>query len=160
MSAQLSYARRQVAGYAGQIADIRGGVRISRSVETVAGIPFGVAVSRGTDKDKQCLLGGAAGFLGITYRSLEREGVQGSGVITYGEKETAGIMQDGLIRVVCPTGCAPGDPVNYVDATGVLDAGAAVAGETALDNAIWDSVTAAGELGLIRITDINTTAGS
>jgi len=156
---KTSYTRNQPRAYAGLIYDLAPKEVVSFAVETVAGIDFGVAVSRGTDKEKQVVIGGTD-FAGIAIRSMEREGVN-SGAISYSEKETAGIMRMGKIYAVCPTGCNPGDAVNYVNATGVLDSGAAVAGETQIDGAIWDSVTTAGELGVIRLDgNLSTTAGA
>lgn len=150
MSAQLSYAITQAIAYAGLLFDLQPYERISRAVETPAGAAFGIAVSRGTDADKQAVVGGTA-FLGITIRALDREGAANTGAIKYSEFETAAIMREGVIWATCPTGCVPGDPVNYVTATGVLDSGAAVAGEQLINGAQWDSTASAGELGRIRL---------
>ena len=161
MSAQLSYATNQAIAYAGLIFAQAPKDIISRDVETVAGIAFGVVVSRGTDKDNQALLGGTTGILGITVRSLEREGAANTGAIAYSEKETAGIMREGYIWAVCPTGCVPGDPANFTEATGVLDSGApSGVGETGLDDCFWDSTAAAGALAILRVKNVeNITAG-
>lgn len=159
MSAQTSYDINQPVAYAGLVYAQAPTDIVSRAVETVAGIGFGIAVSRGTDAEKQVVLGGTS-FLGITVRSLDREGAANTGAIQYKETEAAAILREGYIWAVCPTGCNPGDAVNYVNATGVLDSGTAVAGETQLDGAKWETVTAAGELGVIRIESSTTTAGS
>jgi len=124
MSAQTSYSINQPVAYAGLVFAQAPKDIISRAVETVAGIGFARVVSRGTDKDKQCILGGTTGILGITVRSLDREADDAAGAIEYAENETAGIMREGYIWAVCPTGCVPGDAVNFVEATGVLDSGA------------------------------------
>lgn len=159
MSAQTSYSINQNAAYAGLIYAQAPHDIISRSVETVAGIGFGVAVSRGTDKDKQAVLGGTD-FIGITVRSLDREGAANTGAISYAETESAAIIRSGYIWAVCPTGCTPGDAVLYTDADGVLDAGTAGADQTQLDDAQWDTTASAGELAVIRIGGISTTAGA
>ena len=162
MSAQTSYSINQPIAYAGLIFAQNPKDIISRSVETVAGVAFGVVVSRGTDKDNQCILGGTTGILGITVRALDREADDAAGAIKYAENETAGIMRDGYIWSVCPTGCVPGDPVNFTEATGVLDSGApSGTGETGLDDCYWDSTTAAGALGVIRVSNVDKiTAGT
>ncbi len=162
MSAQTSYAINQAVAYAGLIFAQAPKDVISRDVETAAGIPFAVVVSRGTDKDRQCLLGGTTGILGITVRSLDREADDAAGAIEYAENETAAIMREGCIWAVCPTGCVPGDAVNFVEATGVLDSGApADTTETALDDCYWDSTAAAGALGIIRVNNVDKiTAGT
>ena len=160
MSAQTSYSLAQAKAYAGGIFALATNEISSRAVEGVAGFGFGVAVSRGTDKEKQAVVGGATGFLGIAVRDLGREGAANTGDIKYSETETAGIMRHGSIWAICPSGAVPGDLVNYVDATGVLDSGVAVVGETQLDGATWETTTVAGELGVIRIETTSTTAGS
>lgn len=159
MSAQTSYSIKQNKAYAGEIYALFNHDVASRLVETAAGLEFGVAVSRGTDKDKQVALGGTD-FLGITVRSLEREGAANTGDIKYSQKESAGVMRKGAVWVVCPAGCNPGDQVKYDNTTGVLDAGSAGAGETQLDNAYFDSTAAAGELAVLVIETTSTTAGS
>ncbi len=156
MSAQTTYELNQPVAYAGLIFAQNPKDVISRKVETVAGIAFGVVVSRGTDADNQCVLGGTTGILGITIRALDREADDAAGAIEYAEKETAAIMREGYIWAVCPTGCVPGDAVNFVEATGVLDSGApAGTGETGLDDCYWDSTAAAGELGVIRVNNVD-----
>tara|TARA_R110000744_G_scaffold111795_2_gene209988 strand:- start:871 stop:1359 length:489 start_codon:yes stop_codon:yes gene_type:complete len=156
MSAQTSYAINIRTAIAGMLVDLHNHDIISRSIETVAGVGFGVVVSRGTDKDNQAVIGGTVGILGVTVRSLDREGAANTGLVKYSEKETAGILRDGYIYAVCPSGCNPGDPVNFVEATGVLDSGApAGVGETGLDDCFWDSTAAAGELAVLRVKNVN-----
>lgn len=159
MSAQTSYAINQPKAYAGLIYALHPHDNDSFSVEGSAGINFGVAVSRGTDPERQVVLGGT-NFVGITYRSLEREGAANTGAVKYNENETAGVMREGYIWAVCPAGCTAGDPVFYTDADGVLDAGTAAAGQTQLDGATWETTTVAGELGVIRLQSTDTTAGA
>lgn len=159
MSVQTSYDINMAAGLPGLFYGIAPRDVVSRAVETVAGIEFGLAVSRGTDKEKQIVLGGTD-FLGITVRSLDKEGQRTTGAIQWDEKETAPVLRTGYIYAICTSGCAAGDAVKYVNATGVLDSGAAAAGETALDNAKWETAAAAGSVGVIRIEGSDTTAGA
>lgn len=159
MSAQTSYSIKQPKAYAGLVYAQAPHDIVSRDVETVSGIGFGVAVSRGTNKERQIVVGGND-FTGITIRSLDKEGAVNTGAIQWNEKEAAGIMRDGYIWAVCPAGCNPGDQVKYANATGVIDSGSAGAGDTKLDGAQWDTVAAAGELAVIRLSSLNTTAGS
>jgi hypothetical protein len=159
MSAQTSYDIRQDKAYAGLIYAQAPHDIVSRAVETAGGIAFGVAVTRGTDADKQIVPAASADFLGITIRSLEKEGGT-AGAIQWNAKETAGVMRSGYIWAVCPTGCVPGDAVNYADGTGVLDSGAAGAGSTSLDGASWETTAVAGELAVVRLSTSAVTAGS
>lgn len=158
MSAQLSYAINQAIAYAGLVYAQAPHDIISRNVEGASGFAFGLAVGRGTDKANQALAGGAD-FLGISIRSLDKEGAANTAAIKWNEKEAAGIIRDGYIWALCPTGATAGDPVNYVIATGVLDSGAAVAGENLIDGATWETDVAAGELGVIRLQSTSVTAG-
>lgn len=157
MVAQTSYDINIPEAYAGLVFAQHPHDIDSRDVETVAGIDFGVAVSRGTDADKQILLGGDAAFFGITIRSLDREGAANTGAIKYDETETAGVLRRGYIWVVCPTGCVPGDAALYNDTTGIIDSGTAGAGETQLDDAQFETTAAAGELAVLKLeTTANT----
>lgn len=160
MSAQTSYSINQPVAYAGLIYAQAPHDIFSLAVEPAVGIGFGVAVARGTDADKQCDFAGSADFIGITVRSLDREGVANTGAIKYSEKETAAVMREGYVWAVCPAGCNPGDTVKYTDGTGVLDAGAAGAGETQLNGAQWETTAAAGGLAVIRLSSDTVTAGS
>ncbi len=159
MSAQTSYDINQPVAYAGLIYAQAPSDVVSRDVETVAGIGFGVATSRGTDKQRQVVIGGTD-FVGITVRALDREGAANTGDISYAETETAALMREGYIWVVIPSGGTPGDLIKYDNTTGVIDTGAAGVGETRLDGAQLDTTTVAGELGVIRLAGISTTAGS
>ena len=158
MSAQTSYTRNLRVALAGLVYAQAPHDIISRAIETVAGAAFGLAVSRGTDKDEQAVIGGSD-FLGFTVRALDTEGAANTGAIKYNESESAAILRLGYIWAVCPTGCVPGDLVNYVIATGAVDSGAAVAGEQLIDDAQWDSSASAGQLAIIRINSTKTTAG-
>lgn len=157
MSAQTSYDINHGLAFEGMVYALNPHDIVSRAVETVAGADFGIAVSRGTDKDNQIVIGGTD-FLGITVRTLDRESANDS-TIQYNEKDTAAVLRSGYIYATCPAGCTPGQAVKYNDTTGVLDQGAAGVGETQLDGAVWDTTAAAGALGVIRLETLATTAG-
>lgn len=159
MSAQTSYSLNQAIAYAGLIYAQAPHDIISRKVEGVDGIELGTAVSRGTNKETQAVKGGDD-FIGITIRSLDKEGAANGGLIKWNEKESAGIIRDGYVWAICPTGCAAGDPVKYNTTSGVLDAGSAGVGENLLNDAQWETTASAGALAVIRLNSTNTTAGS
>ena len=150
MSAQTSYDIIHPIAYAGLLFAQAPSDVVSRSIETVAGAAFGLAVGRGT-ADTQVVIGGDATFVGITVRSLDKEGAANTGAIQYDEKDTAAVLRSGYVWAVCPAGCIPGNLVFYTDVDGVLDAGVAAAGETQLANAQWTTTASAGELAVIRI---------
>lgn len=140
---QTSYPIEQAAAFHGQLYSSFDNDVFSAAAETE--VDFGIVVSRGTDPDNQVVPGGALG-VGISVRSLEREGVAGSGLISYAATETVGYVRNGYIYITCVDGCVPGDQVVYTAASGVIGTGA-----IDLVGAFWQSTTPAGEIGLIRI---------
>lgn len=159
MTAQTSYAINQGEAFPGQLYGVDPAVIVSRDAE--GSLDFGIIAGRGTNGERQVIPGGAGkDIIGVTIRSLEREGAYGSGLVNYSDKETVGLLQSGYIYATCPTGCAAGDDVIYTDADGILDAGAPAAGQTKLDHARWESDTVAGAVGVLRLEILTgTTAG-
>lgn len=158
MSAQTSYSIEQGKAYQGGMYALGNFEIVSKAVEGANGIEFGTAVSRGTDTEKQIVAGGTA-FTGITVRSVDREGTA-AGDIKYNETESAAVMREGYMWITLAAGGNPGDAIKYTNATGLIDVGAAGAGETQLDGATLETVTAAGALGLVRLESLATTAGA
>ncbi len=156
MSAQTSYSRKIANATPGLLADLNNAQVISRQAEGGA-IPFGAVVSRGTT-DTQAVIGGAVP-LGITVRDLAREGAVNTGAVDYSELDAMAIMQDGYIYATIPSGGADGAPIKYNITTGVLDAGAPVAGENSLDGAQLMGTVVAGGIGVIRLNSLDVTAG-
>lgn len=151
MAAQTSYSRLTNTGFPGLLVDLNPKDIVSRSVETPAGIPFGVVVSRGTDRERQIVLGGTAP-LGVSLRVLSQEGAANTGAVQWDVTDTAAVLREGYVFVVCPAGCTAGDAVKFTTATGVLDSGAAGAGEQALVGATWETTTAAGGVAVLRLS--------
>lgn len=160
MTAQTSYSINQPIAVHGQLYSLSPNDIVSRLAEGVAGIGVGVAVSRGTDIDRQMVLGGATNYLGITVRSLDRENDVNTGDVIFLEKAAASVLRKGYIYLICPTGCTAGALVFYDDTTGVVDAGTAGAGETQITNAYWDTTAAAGEIAVVVLETTANTAGS
>jgi len=159
MSAQTSYDRLMDPRIHGSLNDLNDN-EIQSGVAEEA-LPVGIAVKRGTDKESQLLKATATDFLGVAVRDLHREGVLNTGSLDYKVEENVSVLRSGRINLTCPSGCTAGDPVNYVDATGVIDAGAAAAGETQVGGAEWETTTAAGEVGIVRFKgEVTLTAGS
>lgn len=149
MSAQTTYKNYQEPALAGMLHGT--GPRDVVSMAAEGGdIPFGVVVSRGTDPDSQAVIGGTE-FLGVTVRSLEREGDRNTGDVAYRENDTMSILRKDYIWVVAVSGSVPGAVVNYNTTTGVIDSGAPGAGEVLLPNGTFETTASAGELALIRI---------
>jgi hypothetical protein len=156
MSVQTTYTRLTDARMHGSLSDLNENEIQSAAAEVA--IPVGVAVTRGTDPENQVILAADADFLGIAIRDLSREGVINTGLLDYKIGEMVSVLRSGRINLTCATGCTAGDAANYNDTTGVIDSGAAGAGETDIGGAVWETTTAAGEVGVLRLPDTVTIA--
>jgi len=151
---QTSYDLVHAPGFVGQVADMQLSNVFSRSVET-SEIDFGLAVVRGTADDQALLPDGAAGsFLGLTVRTIAGT-ADTAGDRKYQINESANILDEGMIYAICEDGCTQGDPVEYRYVAGTGQLGglvtANVVGESVLiPNAVWDTTTAAGEIGVVK----------
>lgn len=154
MSVQTAYELEHAEGFVGQYADLQLSNVFSRSVEATE-IDFGLAVVRGT-ADDQCKLATATGgsFLGLTGRTIAGT-ADTAGDRKYQIGESANILDEGVIYAICEDGCVPGNPVSfrYVAGTGQLGGlvTTPVASKTdVIPNAVWDTTTAAGEIGRVK----------
>jgi len=155
MPVQTSYELEHAQGFVGQFADLQLTNVFSKTVEASA-IDFGLAVVRGTT-DTECKLATATGgsFLGITARTIAGE-ADTAGDRKYQIDESANILDEGVIYAICEDGCTQGDPVYFRYAAGTGQLGgllaANVVSETDLiANAVWETTTAAGEIGRVKL---------
>ena len=107
------------------------------------GIGYGLAVGRGSDSDRACYLGGT--FRGIT-RANPSNSVQ---LFTdkYSDGENMPIVVRGDVFVVAEGAVTAGEVVYYNASTGALGH----SGGTAIDDAMWMTTTAAGQIGVVRL---------
>ena len=89
----------------------------TKFVETAAGIDFARAVSRGAS-EKGVVIGGAATFIGVTYRDITLVTQVGGTVDKIPQKSLAGIMIRGDIWVDVSAAVVAGDPVIFNATTG------------------------------------------
>lgn len=145
-----TYSINMALGYAGELADLNPARTISRAAEGGA-IGFGLVVSRGTNDD-QAVLGGDPKVtpLGVTVRSLDREGERLTGAIDYKETETMAILQDGTIYAKVGIGGSPGDALFYNTTTGAIGVGIAGEGEATLPGTL-ESTAEADAIAKIRV---------
>lgn len=113
---QTTYARTMAPYIVGQIPDMRTpGEDISRNVETVNGIGFGVAVAQGIDDNGCRPFGtGATKFLGVTV--LDKTTLANN----YPQYSTARVRTEGPIVVVAAAAVAAGDKAYMVQASGAF----------------------------------------
>lgn len=144
----------QPVGYAGAIPDIANTTIVSRINESATPIDFGVAVARGAADDTCKPIGADADkILGISVRIATK--VSANGTVNYERYDAVPVLRHGHIRAIAYENVVRGDAVISVTAqAGKLSgttAGAAGAGRVAVAGATWDTTTAAGQIGLIRI---------
>jgi hypothetical protein len=144
---QTTMSENMEPGAAGQIANMEPRRLISRTVETVAGIPFGMAVEQGA-ADMGCILyNGGTLFMGVTVRERSATPEFPNG---FDEGESARLMTAGCIWVVCASGCTVGDAVFVRPSNGDWQDSNA---NSAIQwpGARWDTTAAAGELAILRL---------
>jgi hypothetical protein len=139
---QSTYLDNIPVGYLGAIANEEPRTLISRNVEDVAGIAFGLAIMQGTE-DKGCVVSDGSGYLGVTVRD---QSVDPASPDAFEENANARIMTEGVIWVANSGGVVAGDIVH------VLAAGAlGKTGGTLVANARWDTTALTGELAQLRL---------
>lgn len=144
MALQTNYPSTQPAAVAGLQATMIPATIISRTVETAAGIGFGVAVEQGT-ADKGCAIFDGGTVLGITV--LDRGA---TGENEYAENESARVMTKGDVWVVCATGCSAGDAV-WVRPSNADFQDSNANSAVQIANARWETSAGVGELAVIRL---------
>lgn len=109
---QTAYSDTVAKGYPGMVANGETSNRISRTVETAAGIAFGVPVYRGTgDHGCTSTVGTLASFYGWTIATSAQALTAGADADEYAQYDTAAIMTSGAI---------------YITVTGAVTDGAAI----------------------------------
>src|SRR5690606_16896041 len=126
-----------------------------RTVETAA-IGFGIAVEQGV-ADKGCVAFDGGTVLGITLLDRSAAGTTvTSGQVTartadkFGVGESARIMTQGDVWVVCASGCSAGDPVYVRPSNGDFQDSSANSG-VQIAGARWDTSAGAGALAVVRL---------
>lgn len=147
---QVTYPLTMAPAVAGMPATMTGWDADTRIVETVAGIGFGLAVTKGASGDRAIVVGGTAKFAGITYRDITQMPDLTS-LDIYPRYSNAGVMVKGDIWVSVKAAVVAGTPANWDNATGQLGA-AAGAGATAVPGAVWmTSQSSVNGLAILRL---------
>lgn len=140
---QSTYLDNIPGAYAGAIVDQQGLLNlISRTVETEAGIGFGLAVMQGLEDDG-VVIGDGTEFLGVTVRD---QSVDPADPNLFAHLSNARIMTKGVVWVVNTGGVSAGDPVSLA-AAGALGTG----GSIEVAGARWDSTATTGNLARLRL---------
>ena len=108
---QTSYTQDYVVGQVGQIADIS-----DRTIDSFAAegeIGFGIAVARGTNKQKQVIPFAGTGFIGISVFEHNEDGL-------YNDEDSVSVMTSGRIYVTTAATVVAGETAYAVNATGLF----------------------------------------
>jgi len=162
MAVQTTYSETIDGARAGAIADTQGHLNlISRTVETAAGIGFGLPVGQGSDDNGVVVSAAGVDYIGFTVR--ERS-VNPDNPDEFSQYDDARIMTHGVIWVTVTDagGVSAGDPVWVTEATGALsNADVGSDGGTNLAGCRWESSAANGALAKIRVNmDVPQVAGA
>lgn len=148
MSVQSVYKERMDAGRAGMVADTTDATFLSRDVETVAGIAFGVPAAQGAaDKGIRVAATDDTAIVGIVVRERSVDPSFPNG---FRQRDSARVMIKGAIFVEVSAAVSAGDPV-YVTANGGAFSGASGAGKFLVPNAIFETSAAQDALAVVRL---------
>jgi hypothetical protein len=146
---QNAYTENLAAGYPGMIANGETGNRITRTVETAAGIAFGRPVYRGTSDDScTATVGTLATFLGFTIATSAQAPVAGQDADEYQQFDNAAILTSGALFVTVTGNVADGAALTVNTGTGAISSTAADASNIATGWIADQTITGGG---LIRI---------
>ncbi len=143
-------------GFAGQVVDMQYAEIDSKVNNTATVIDFGVAVARSTTDDGvKAITADGDVIIGISVRHPIRP-ADASGNVSYARYDAVPVMRKGNIYAIAAANVVRGDGVISVTASnGALSgttAGAAGAGRVAVPGAKWETSTASGQIGIVRIS--------
>lgn len=150
--------RLRALGYAGQIVDQNPSVVETKTNDQATAINFGVAVARSAaDNTCKAPAADADKIIGISVRHAIRPADSSNNSVIYAQKDAVPILREGYIYAVAYENVVRGDGVISVTAqSGKLSgttAGAAGAGRVAVPNALWETTTTAGDIGIVRVNN-------
>jgi hypothetical protein len=144
---QTTYNEQIPIGYPGQVADMAQPNSITRLVEDVAGIGFGLAVFQGVN-DRGITATPGTLFQGVTIADKVLVPINGGAVDTYLQRASAGLLQKGAIFVTVGANVTAGAAA-YVTSVGVWTSTAT--NNTAIPNAYFEKTAASGSVSLVRL---------
>lgn len=158
----FSYNETMPGGVAGRIVNTEPNTLISRTVETAAGVGFGLPVAQGTnDKGCKVMEAGDTEVVGFT---VEDRSVDPNDPDTFAQYDSARLMRKGVLWVTVTDagGVSPGDAVWVTLATGALsNADVGSDGGLQLPGCRWETSAANGALAQLRVDlDVPAVAGA
>ncbi len=147
---QGGYQERIEKAVNGMMASAEPAIIISREVETVAGAGFGLAVHQGAADHGVIIPTSETGeFIGITHRDVTLPDDSND---TYQQRDTAGIMREGVMWVQAYEAVVAGGPVTWNDLTGQLKTTAGV-DDIVIVGARWETTASINTLAIVRLVN-------
>lgn len=148
MTTQTAYASAHAVGLAGQIATTDPTNIDSKTNASATAIAFGTLVDYGTG-DNECVPHAATGKpVGIAIIDPTLPALNAD---TYKRYDSVNILRRGVVWVTVGAAVEEGDPVYYVDATGVWTNVAGGGANIRLGSAVYESAAANAALAKIRV---------
>jgi hypothetical protein len=149
-------------GYDGQIVDMNNAEIENLINDQAVAIQFGYAVARSA-ANNSCKAPAADGdkIIGLAVRFPIRPspgfGQTNANVVQFNQNDTLPVLRHGFMYKVAGENSVRGDGVISLTANngklGSTTGGAAGAGRVAVPNAVWETTTTAGQVGIVRITN-------
>lgn len=142
---QSTYLSQHARWVEGMVLNMEPNDIVSRECEDAEGVGFGKVAVQGTADNQVVDSEATAKFVGIAVLDTTKPDSK------YNQYDTAAIMKKGVIVVAAGAAVAPGDPVYYVPATGVLTNTDNSSANTLIDGATWETSRDAANLAALRL---------
>lgn len=140
---QSNYLAQHARWVEGMVLNMEPNDIVTRIAEDVEGIGFGKVAVQGTADNQVVDSEATVKFVGIAVLDITRPTGK------YEQYENVAVMKKGVIVVAASEAVAPGDPVYYTPATGVLSKTAS--SNTLIANASWETSRDAANLAALRL---------
>lgn len=147
------------AGYAGEIVNMNTADIDNLINDGATAIDYGIAVARGANGGAKAVAADGDTILGISvrtaYKAAPGYGQANAGVVNYAQYDTLPVLKLGEIYALAYENVTRDDQALSITAQGGkiggVTGGAAGAGRVVIPGAKWQTTTAAGKIGVVRI---------
>jgi len=140
---QSTYGATHARWVEGMIPNMEPNDIVTRLAEDAEGVGFGKVCVQGTADNQVVDSEATAKFVGIAVLDPTRQ------TGAYAQYENVAVLKKGVIVVAASEAVAPGDPVYYTPATGVLSKTST--SNTLIANATWETSRDAANLAVLRL---------
>lgn len=152
MAGQINYSTSMTAAMAGMLYDMRNVTIESYACESAA-IPFGTAVTPGTDPRKQVKAptGAGQGFRGIALMEFAHEQNPATGVASYQQYEVVNVLRKGAVWVQTNGTVAENGVAFYIAASGLFGSAGEVTSSGGSRAGVYRTATTGSGLAVVEI---------